>query len=296
MHPPRLGQGSGPAEQATPVTAAWRADAERRCRRSQPRESCEAQRPGARQFDPAALCLRAAGLLLLLVPLVEGEQAGWPAWCYLCFGGSLVAFALLAWWEVRAAGATAPRPRPHRAPRGRAAATAGPSSPHPRAATCRPPPRRRAGRPATPAASTARAAARRRAPRARGRPPAGAGSCRRSAAGGRARPAPPRRGRRPRPRPESTHPPPLSAPAPATRRVPRTPRPRGAAGRPPTGRRPRAWWARRCADSGAPAPDRLRAHPPPAAARSTPPVAARRPTGSGPYRSRRRSAGCWGAR
>ena len=55
-----------------------------------------------RQFDPAGLCLLSAGLLLLLIPLVEGEQMGWPAWCYACFGGCVVAFALLVWWEVRA--------------------------------------------------------------------------------------------------------------------------------------------------------------------------------------------------
>ena len=55
-----------------------------------------------RQFDPLGLCLLSAGLLLMLIPLVEGEQAGWPAWCYACFGGCVVAFALLAWWEVRA--------------------------------------------------------------------------------------------------------------------------------------------------------------------------------------------------
>jgi EmrB/QacA subfamily drug resistance transporter len=55
-----------------------------------------------RQFDPVGLCLLAAGLLLLLIPLVEGEQAGWPVWCYACFGGCAAAFALLAWWEVRA--------------------------------------------------------------------------------------------------------------------------------------------------------------------------------------------------
>jgi EmrB/QacA subfamily drug resistance transporter len=54
-----------------------------------------------RQFDPAGLLLLSAGLLLLLIPLVEGQQAGWPAWCYACFGGSVAAFALLAWWEVR---------------------------------------------------------------------------------------------------------------------------------------------------------------------------------------------------
>ena len=55
-----------------------------------------------RQFNPVGLCLLSAGLLLLLIPLVEGEQVGWPAWCYACFGGCVVAFALLAWWEVRA--------------------------------------------------------------------------------------------------------------------------------------------------------------------------------------------------
>jgi len=55
-----------------------------------------------RRFDPVGLVLLSAGLLLLLIPLVEGEQVGWPAWCYLCFGGCVIAFALLAWWEVRA--------------------------------------------------------------------------------------------------------------------------------------------------------------------------------------------------
>jgi EmrB/QacA subfamily drug resistance transporter len=55
-----------------------------------------------RQFDPAGLSLLTAGLLLLLIPLVEGEQDGWPAWCYACFGGCVVAFALLAWWELHA--------------------------------------------------------------------------------------------------------------------------------------------------------------------------------------------------
>ncbi len=55
-----------------------------------------------RRFDPAGLCLLSAGLLLLLIPLVEGQQEGWPAWCYACFGGCVAAFALLAWWEVRA--------------------------------------------------------------------------------------------------------------------------------------------------------------------------------------------------
>jgi EmrB/QacA subfamily drug resistance transporter len=55
-----------------------------------------------RGFDPAGLALMCAGLLLLLIPLVEGQQYGWPAWCYACFGGCVVAFAVLAWQERRA--------------------------------------------------------------------------------------------------------------------------------------------------------------------------------------------------
>ena len=55
-----------------------------------------------RRFDPAGLCLLSAGLLLLLIPLTEGQQQGWPAWCYACFGGCAATFALLAWWEARA--------------------------------------------------------------------------------------------------------------------------------------------------------------------------------------------------
>ena len=42
-------------------------------------------RPAARArrgFDPVGLGLLTAALLLLLVPMVEGQQAGWPAWCW----------------------------------------------------------------------------------------------------------------------------------------------------------------------------------------------------------------------
>lgn len=64
--------------------------------------------PGAvahtrRGFDPAGLALLTGGLLLLLFPLVYGQQAGWPAWTWYCFACCVVVFAGLAWWELRAA-------------------------------------------------------------------------------------------------------------------------------------------------------------------------------------------------
>jgi EmrB/QacA subfamily drug resistance transporter len=57
---------------------------------------------GGRGFDPPGLALLTAALLLLLIPLVEGQQAGWPAWCWACLGAAAVAFAGLAAWELHA--------------------------------------------------------------------------------------------------------------------------------------------------------------------------------------------------
>ena len=57
---------------------------------------------GRRGFDPPGLALLTAALLLLLIPLVEGQQAGWPAWCWACLAAAVVTFAGLAAWEVHA--------------------------------------------------------------------------------------------------------------------------------------------------------------------------------------------------
>ncbi len=55
-----------------------------------------------RSFDPVGLGLLTGGLLLLLIPLVQGRQDGWPAWTWICFGCCVIAFAALAAWERRA--------------------------------------------------------------------------------------------------------------------------------------------------------------------------------------------------
>ncbi len=61
-----------------------------------PRSAARARRG----FDPAGLGLFTAALLLLLIPLVEGQQVGWPAWCWACVAGSVPVFVLLGFWEV----------------------------------------------------------------------------------------------------------------------------------------------------------------------------------------------------
>ncbi len=57
--------------------------------------------PVRRGIDPVGLVLLAGGLLLLLIPLIEGQPNGWPAWTYVSMGASVAVLALLAAWEVR---------------------------------------------------------------------------------------------------------------------------------------------------------------------------------------------------
>ena len=52
-----------------------------------------------RGFDPIGLMLLTGGLLLLLVPLTEGQQDGWPDWTWICFGCGVLVFGMLTFWE-----------------------------------------------------------------------------------------------------------------------------------------------------------------------------------------------------
>ena len=64
--------------------------------------------------DLFGLLLATCALAALLVPLVEGQDEGWPLWTYLSMAGALVLFVLFALWERRVArGPAEPMVPPH---------------------------------------------------------------------------------------------------------------------------------------------------------------------------------------
>jgi EmrB/QacA subfamily drug resistance transporter len=50
-------------------------------------------------FDFIGLAILTIGLLLLLVPLVDGQSAGWPLWSFICLILAIPSFFLLWIWE-----------------------------------------------------------------------------------------------------------------------------------------------------------------------------------------------------
>jgi len=65
--------------------------------------------PGARRHASAArvdvvgLVLLSAGLIAILVPLIEGQTLGWPAWTYLTLVAGVLLLVGFAFWERREA-------------------------------------------------------------------------------------------------------------------------------------------------------------------------------------------------
>ena len=59
----------------------------------------ESRAPSPPRLDPLGVLLLSGALILLLYPLVEGQQAGWPAWTYLMIALSGPALALFVWYE-----------------------------------------------------------------------------------------------------------------------------------------------------------------------------------------------------
>ncbi len=55
----------------------------------------------SRGYDFVGLALLTAGLIALLVPLIEGQDKGWPVWTFVTLGAGVLLIVAFAWWEVR---------------------------------------------------------------------------------------------------------------------------------------------------------------------------------------------------
>lgn len=54
--------------------------------------------------DVVGLVLLAAGLVAILVPLIQGQDEGWPLWTFVSMVGGVATLVLFALWERRVAG------------------------------------------------------------------------------------------------------------------------------------------------------------------------------------------------
>jgi Na+/melibiose symporter-like transporter len=59
----------------------------------------ESRSPSPPKLDPVGVGLVTVALLLLLYPLVQGRQLGWPAWTFVSMAASVPVFALFVWYE-----------------------------------------------------------------------------------------------------------------------------------------------------------------------------------------------------
>src|SRR3984957_2663128 len=59
----------------------------------------ESRAPRPPRLDPGGVALITAALLLLLYPLVQGRQLGWPAWTFVAMAASVPAFAIFVLYE-----------------------------------------------------------------------------------------------------------------------------------------------------------------------------------------------------
>lgn len=65
-------------------------------------------------MDVVGLLLLAGSLVAILVPLIQGQDEGWPVWTYLSLIGGVVLLVLFAFWERRvAARGSSPLVPPH---------------------------------------------------------------------------------------------------------------------------------------------------------------------------------------
>jgi EmrB/QacA subfamily drug resistance transporter len=61
----------------------------------------DAGAPAASRIDAVGLLLLSAGLVALLVPLIEGQDRGWPLWTFLVLAAGVLLIVAFAAWELR---------------------------------------------------------------------------------------------------------------------------------------------------------------------------------------------------
>jgi EmrB/QacA subfamily drug resistance transporter len=61
----------------------------------------ESRSAHASRLDIPGMLLAGAASLMLVYPLVQGREDGWPAWTFVMIGASIAAFALFGWTQVR---------------------------------------------------------------------------------------------------------------------------------------------------------------------------------------------------
>ena len=61
----------------------------------------ESRAPSPPRLDYVGTGLAALAMGLLIYPLIQGREAGWPIWTYLMMAGSVVAFGLMVPWSRR---------------------------------------------------------------------------------------------------------------------------------------------------------------------------------------------------
>jgi EmrB/QacA subfamily drug resistance transporter len=64
----------------------------------------ESRAPSRPRLDLVGTALAAVGMGLLIYPLIQGRESGWPAWTYLMIAGSAASFGLLVVWSRRLRG------------------------------------------------------------------------------------------------------------------------------------------------------------------------------------------------
>ncbi|MEV4617265.1 MFS transporter [Asanoa sp. NPDC049573] len=61
----------------------------------------ESRDPAAPRLDLAGVGLISAAMFLLVYPIVQGRELGWPAWTFASMAAALALFAAFGWWEAR---------------------------------------------------------------------------------------------------------------------------------------------------------------------------------------------------